>query len=156
MESLNLMIDESGEFNEVVKKCILNGMRDYPQCFITIMAYSLMRTQDGELWYSISPMIEWVTLVSSTTITSMISLMGIWSSTEMGWRNKSREKWLCLQWMDRFPYRGAPTSHIRWIQTSYSFHPKTVSCQSQHRWQPVPAMISHSSKWRWTQDHCKS
>ena len=49
VESLNLMIDVTGEFNEVAKKYILNGMRDYPQCFITIMAYNLMWTQDGEL-----------------------------------------------------------------------------------------------------------
>ena len=49
VELLNLMMDKSGEFNEVTKKHILNGMRDYPQCFITIMAYILMWTQDGEL-----------------------------------------------------------------------------------------------------------
>ena len=42
VEPLNLMIDESEEFNEVVKKYILNRMSDYPQCFITIMAYNLM------------------------------------------------------------------------------------------------------------------
>ena len=49
VEPLNLMIDESGEFNEVAKKYILNGMREYNQCFITIMAYNLMWTQDGEV-----------------------------------------------------------------------------------------------------------
>ena len=49
MGPLNLMIDETGKFNELVKKYILNGMRDYPQCFITIMACNLMWTQDGEL-----------------------------------------------------------------------------------------------------------
>ena len=49
VEPLNLMIDETGEFNEVVKKYILNGMSDYPQCFITIMAYNLIWTQNGEL-----------------------------------------------------------------------------------------------------------
>ena len=48
VESLNLMMNESGEFNEVAKKYILNGMCDYPQFFITIMAYNLMWTQDGE------------------------------------------------------------------------------------------------------------
>ena len=42
VEPLNLMIDETDEFNEVVKKHILNGMLDYPQCFITIMTYNLM------------------------------------------------------------------------------------------------------------------
>ena len=42
MESLNLMMDESGEFNEVTKKHILYGKHDYSQCFITIMAYNLM------------------------------------------------------------------------------------------------------------------
>ena len=49
MKPLNLMIDETGEFNEVAKKYILNGMHDYPQCFINIMAYNLMWTQDKEL-----------------------------------------------------------------------------------------------------------
>ena len=49
MELLNLMIDESEEFNEVTKNYILNEIRDYPQCFITIMAYILIWTQDGEL-----------------------------------------------------------------------------------------------------------
>ena len=44
VEPLNLMIDVTGEFNEVAKKYILNGMRDYPQCFITIMAYNLIWT----------------------------------------------------------------------------------------------------------------
>ena len=44
VEPLNLMIDVTGEFNEVAKKYILNGMRDYPQCFITIMAYNFMWT----------------------------------------------------------------------------------------------------------------
>ena len=49
MEPINLVFDESEEFNEVAKKYILNGLHDYPQCFITIMAYNLMWTQDGEL-----------------------------------------------------------------------------------------------------------
>ena len=31
-----------------MKKYILNGMRDYPQCFITIMAYNLMWTHARE------------------------------------------------------------------------------------------------------------
>ena len=39
----------SEEFNEVTKKYILNGMREYNQCFITIMAYNFMWTQDGKL-----------------------------------------------------------------------------------------------------------
>ena len=49
VKPLNLMIDESDKFNEVAKKYILNGMRDYSQCFITIMTYNLMWTQDGKL-----------------------------------------------------------------------------------------------------------
>ena len=49
VEPLNLIIDETGKSNELVKNHILNGMPDYPQCFITIMAYNLMWTQDGEL-----------------------------------------------------------------------------------------------------------
>ena len=42
VEQKNLMMDETDEFNEVEKKYILNGMCDYPQCLITIMAYNLM------------------------------------------------------------------------------------------------------------------
>ena len=49
VELLNLMMDESGEFNELVKKYILNRMCDYPQCFITIIAYNLIWTQDRKL-----------------------------------------------------------------------------------------------------------
>ena len=48
VKPLNLMIDESDKFNEVAKKYILNGMRDYSQCFITIMAYNLMWTHASE------------------------------------------------------------------------------------------------------------
>ena len=49
VKPLNLIIDETGKSNELVKNHILNGMPDYPQCFITIMVYNLMWTQDGEL-----------------------------------------------------------------------------------------------------------
>ena len=42
VEQINLMMDETDEFNEVAKKYILNGMCDYPQCFITIITYNLM------------------------------------------------------------------------------------------------------------------
>ena len=49
MEPINLIFDETNEYNEIAKRYILNNMRDYLQCFITIMAYNLMWTQDGEL-----------------------------------------------------------------------------------------------------------
>ena len=42
VEPINLVFNETNEFNEIAKKYILNGMRDYPQCFITIMIYNLM------------------------------------------------------------------------------------------------------------------
>ena len=48
MEPISLVFDETDEFNEVAKKYILNGMREYNQCFITIMAYNLMWTHAGE------------------------------------------------------------------------------------------------------------
>ena len=48
VEPINLIFDETNEFNEVLKKFILNGMREYNQCFITIMAYNLMWTHDGD------------------------------------------------------------------------------------------------------------
>ena len=48
VESINLMMDKTGEFNEIVKKFIMTGIREYSQCFVTIMAYNLMLTHDGE------------------------------------------------------------------------------------------------------------
>ena len=42
------MMNETEEFNEIAIKDILNGMRDYPQCFIIIIAYNLMWTHAGE------------------------------------------------------------------------------------------------------------
>ena len=48
VEPINLVFDETGEFNEVAKKYILNGMRESNQCFITIMAYNLMWTHASE------------------------------------------------------------------------------------------------------------
>ena len=44
VEPINLVFDKTNEFNEVAKKYIMKGMRDYPQCFITIMAYNFMWT----------------------------------------------------------------------------------------------------------------
>ena len=71
-------------------------------------------------------------------------------------RTRNGGKWICLQWMDRIPYRNVSTMDIRWIQTPNTFHPWTISCQSQYRWQQVPTTMSHSGEWRWAQDHCKS
>ena len=48
VEPINLIFDESEEFNEIVKKYIIKGMREYNQCFITIMAYNLMWTHARE------------------------------------------------------------------------------------------------------------
>ena len=48
VEPISLVFDETDEFNEVLKKYILNGMREHNQCFITIMAYNLMWTHTGE------------------------------------------------------------------------------------------------------------
>ena len=48
VEPINLVFDESEEFNEIVKKFIMTGMREYNQCFVTIMAYNLMLTHDGD------------------------------------------------------------------------------------------------------------
>ena len=45
---INLVFDETDEFNEVVKKYILNGMREYNQCFITMLVYIHMWTHDGD------------------------------------------------------------------------------------------------------------
>ena len=49
VEPIYLMMDESGKFNEVAKKYILNGMHNNTQCFITIKVYYLMWTHAGEL-----------------------------------------------------------------------------------------------------------
>ena len=48
VEPINLVFDETDEFNEVVKNFIIKGMREYSQCFVTIMAYNLMWTHDGD------------------------------------------------------------------------------------------------------------
>ena len=48
VEPINFVFDESEEFNEIVKKFIMTGMREYNQCFVTIMAYNLMLTHDGD------------------------------------------------------------------------------------------------------------
>ena len=48
VEPINLVFDESEEFNEIVKKFIMTGMREHNQCFVTIMAYNLMLTHDGD------------------------------------------------------------------------------------------------------------
>ena len=42
--------------------------------------------------YSFSPMIDEIIFVSFTRITSMISLMGIWSGREMPWKYRRRKK----------------------------------------------------------------
>ena len=48
VEPINLVFDESEEFNGVLKNFIIKGMREYSQCFITIMGYNLMLTHAGE------------------------------------------------------------------------------------------------------------
>ena len=48
VEPINLIFDESSEFNEVVKNFIIKGMREHNQCFITIMAYNLMWAHAGD------------------------------------------------------------------------------------------------------------
>ena len=48
VEPINLVFDETNEFNEIVKNFIIKGMREYSQCFITIMGYNLMLTHDGD------------------------------------------------------------------------------------------------------------
>ena len=49
VEPINLMMDKTGEFNEVAKKYIISGMRECNQRFIIIMTYNLMWTHAGEL-----------------------------------------------------------------------------------------------------------
>ena len=56
VEPINLVFDEGEssirrgtiEFNEIVKKHFFSGMREYNQCFISIMTYNLMWTHAGE------------------------------------------------------------------------------------------------------------
>ena len=48
VEPISLVFDETDEFNEIVKNFIIEGMREYNQCFITIMAYNLMLTHAGD------------------------------------------------------------------------------------------------------------
>ena len=81
-------MDETGEFHEMVRKYILNVMRDYSQCFITIMAYNLMVSCDNEL--KIFNLIDdWLGhLVSFITIASMNSWTNTWNGIAMVWNNK--------------------------------------------------------------------
>ena len=71
VEAINLVFDESEEFNEIVKKFIMTGMREYNQCFVTIMAYNLMLNMTEIPRFSTSPMIDWDTFVSFAEIVSM-------------------------------------------------------------------------------------
>ena len=45
VEPLQLLVNEKNkdEFKEVAKKYIMNGLRDYAQCFVMIMVYNLMK-----------------------------------------------------------------------------------------------------------------
>ena len=54
VESHNVIYIEKhkDKFKEV-KKNIMNDVCDYPQCFVTIMAYNLMVMVDSELRFSI-------------------------------------------------------------------------------------------------------
>ena len=58
VEPLNLMTDESEEFNEVTKKYILNGMRDLPSVSSTSWHTTSCGYRMGNSRYSISPMID--------------------------------------------------------------------------------------------------
>ena len=71
VEPINLVFDESEEFNEIVKKFIMTGMREYNQCFVTIMAYNLMLNMTEIPRFSTSPMIDWDTSASFAEIVSM-------------------------------------------------------------------------------------
>ena len=70
VEPINSMMNEMDQFNEVAKKYILNGICDYPQCLITIMAYNLMWTHAWECILLLLPMINWDTFASFTRIAS--------------------------------------------------------------------------------------
>ena len=98
VEPLNLMIDETGEFNEVVKKYILNGMSDYPQCFITIMAYNLIWTQNGEL--KILTLTDYrlghLLIFHKDHINKWLVKWGSEVVQKCFRRTRDRRKWLCL------------------------------------------------------------
>ena len=126
VEPMNLMIDETGEFNEVAKNYILNGMRGYNQCFITIMAYNLIWTHAGEL------------IILNLTDDRLRHLHIIHMDRIDDWledylksyRNAVEEQetegsGFILPWLDRFPCRDVPTTLIRGLQTPHTFDPLT-------------------------------
>ena len=83
VKPLNLMMDESDEFNEVAKKWILKG-------WVIILSISSLswhtiscRHRMGNSRFSISPIIDWDTFISFTRIVSMIGWMITWNGTEM-------------------------------------------------------------------------
>ena len=43
------MFDETGEYNKMVKKHILNGMRDYLQCFIHVGKLKILNLTEDQL-----------------------------------------------------------------------------------------------------------
>ena len=71
-------------------------------------------------------------------------------------RTGDRGKRFCLHRLDRLPCRDVPTTDIRWLQTPHTFYHWTDGGQPEHRWQPMSATVSHSGKWRRTQDYRKS
>ena len=100
VEPINLILDETDEFIEVAKKYILNGMREYNQCFIAIMAYNLMWIYAGSPRFSTSPMIDLGTYILCIEIAWMNGSRSTSDGTEMQWKSK-RQREACSYTEDR-------------------------------------------------------
>ena len=112
VEPINLVFDETNEFNEVLKKFIINGMREYNQCFITIMAYNLMLTHDGDPKILNLTDDRLDTSASFAEIASMSGSRSIGSGTEMPWRyRRQREAVLSTSVGSAFMSRCSLSAH---------------------------------------------
>ena len=108
------------EFKEIMKKYIMNGMCDYLQCFVTIMAYNVMIMHNNELkiiWQS-----NWTSLYCMKE--SNWWMVKWLYEMEYQYNRESIEwmKRIHLQWMDWYSYRNVSFSYTHWSQTFYTLN----------------------------------
>ena len=133
VEPINLVFDETDEFIEVTKKYILNGMCEYNQCFITIMAYNLMWTHASEakILNLTDDRLGHLRIIHKDRIDDWLKDYLKWYRNAV--EEQETEERFCLPWLDRFPYRNVSITDIRGLQTSHTFHPWTNSGQPEYR-----------------------
>ena len=130
VEPINLICDETDKFNEVAKKYILNGMREYNQCFITIMAYNLIwaHASEAKILNLTDDRLGHLRITYRRLVEGLPEMV-----QKCRGKTGNRRKRFCVRWLDRFPCRDVPTTDIRGLQTSYTFHPWTNGSQPLYR-----------------------